>query len=493
MSKDSKYSKTNIITGFFWSYAERCGAQIVTFLVSVVLARLLSPDDYGTIAIVTVFTTILQVFVDSGLGTALVQKKNADEIDFSSVFYFNVLACLVLYAVMFLAAPYIAKFYGDDSLTAIVRVIGLTIIISGVKNIQQAYVSRNMLFKRFFFATLGGTVFSAFVGIGMALRGFGVWALVAQQISNPAIDTLILWITVKWRPRKVFSWKRLQSLLGYGSRLLASSLISTTYNNVRNLIIGKLYSTADLAYYNQGEKFPKLIVGNVNTSIDNVLLPAMSSEQENKKRVKDMTRRAMKVSVYIMAPLMIGMAFCAETIVRLVLTEKWIQCVPYLRIFCITYMFYPIHTANLSAIKAMGRSDLYLKMEICKKVVDIILLLVTMNISVSAMAYSLLASSVWGQIVNSWPNRKLLDYPYRNQLMDILPSILLACCMGGLVAAIPLLGWSDLPTLVVQVLMGAAFYLGGSWLLRMEEFLYLKNSAIKFLQGRHKGKERNKA
>lgn len=489
MSKNTKYSRTNIVTGFLWSYAERCGAQVVTFLVSIILARLLSPDDYGTIAIVTVFTTILQVFVDSGLGTALVQKKDADEIDFSSVFYFNVVTCIVLYVGIFLAAPYIAAFYNDNSLTAVVRVIGLTIVISGVKNIQQAYVSRNMLFKRFFFATLGGTIFSAFLGIGMAFCGFGVWALVAQQISNPAIDTLILWITVKWRPERAFSWTRLRSLLGYGSGLLVSSLVSTTYNNARNLIIGKLYSTADLAYYNQGEKFPKLIVGNINTSIDNVLLPSLSAEQENRLRVKNMTRRAMKISVYIMAPIMMGIAFCAEPIVRLVLTDKWIMCVPYLRIFCITYMVYPIHTANLSAIKAMGRSDLYLKMEICKKVVDILLLLVTMNISVSAMAYSLLISSVWGQIVNAWPNRKLLDYPYYEQLRDILPSILLSLCMGGCIFFLPRLGWNYILTLMVQIVVGGVFYLTLSYALKMEEFLYLRGFVGDFLHRYRKGKE----
>lgn len=476
---ENKYSKTRVFSGFLWSYGERCGAQVVTFLVSVVLARLLTPSDYGTIALVTVFTNILQVFVDSGLGTALVQKKDADELDFSSVFYFNVVACLVLYGGIFLAAPYIAAFYNDPSLVAIVRVLGLTIVVSGVKNIQQAYISRNMLFKRFFFATLSGTIFSAVLGITMALYGFGIWALVAQMVSNPAVDTLVLWITVQWRPRRTFSWQRLKKLLAYGVQLLASSLIATTYNNVRNLIIGKLYSTADLAYYNQGEKFPKLVVGNINAAIDNVLLPTLASEQDDKRRVKNMTRRAMKTSVYIMAPIMIGLTFCAEPLVRLVLTEKWMACVPFLRIFCITYMFYPLHTANLSAVKAMGRSDLYLKMEIAKKVVGIVLLLISMRISVMAMAYSLLISDVLEQIINSWPNWKLLDYPYHDQLMDILPSILLALCMGGVVALVGALHWNDVVTLALQVVAGAAFYLAASWLLKREEFFYLLEFAKK--------------
>ena len=408
-------TKKSVIGNFIWRFAERCGAQLVTFIVSIVLARILDPKDYGTIALVTVFTTILQVFVDSGLGTALIQKKNADDLDFSSVFYFNFIVCIILYVGMFIAAPYIALFYKDTTLTPVIRVISLTIVISGVKGIQQAYVSKNMLFKRFFFSTIGGTIFSAVLGIAMAYMGYGVWALVAQQLSNTAIDTLILWLTVKWRPKKMFSYERLKGLFSFGWKLLISSLLDTAYNNLRNLIIGKLYSSSDLAFYNQGEKFPKVIVMNINASIDSVLLPTMSIEQDNPERIKQMTRRAIKTSTYVMAPLMMGLAFCAEPIVRLVLTDKWIFCIPFLRIFCITYMFWPVHTANLNAINAMGRSDWFLRLEIIKKIVGLAILLSTMWFGVMAMAYSLLLSSVLSQIINSWPNRKLLDYRYLEQ------------------------------------------------------------------------------
>ena len=463
----------SVVKGFMWRFAERCGAQLVSFVVSIVLARILSPEDYGTIALVTVFTAILQVFVDSGLGTALIQKKDADDLDFSSVFYFNFIVCLVLYAVMFLAATYIALFYEDSTLTSVIRVLSLTIVISGVKGIQQAYVSRNMLFKRFFFSTIGGTIFSAFLGIGMACAGFGVWALVAQQISNTAIDTLILWITVKWRPKKVFSWQRLKYLLSFGWKLLVSALLDTGYNNLRNLIIGKLYSPTDLAFYNQGDKFPKVIVTNINASIDSVLLPTMSNVQEDRERVKQMTRRAIKTSTYIMAPLMMGLAFCAEPIVRLVLTDKWLFCVPFLRIFCITYMFWPVHTSNLNAINAMGRSDWFLRLEIVKKIVDMAILLSTMWFGVMAMAYSLLLGSVLSQIINAWPNRKLLGYGYIEQVRDFAPGILLAVGMGFCVYFI---GFIPLPTiisLIIQIISGAAIYIGASALLKLEEFEYL--------------------
>ena len=472
----------NVVNNFIWRFAERCGAQAVTLIVSIVLARILIPSDFGTVSLVMVFTTIMQVFVDSGLGTALIQKKDADDLDFSSVFYFNFAVCLILYAVMFMAAPLIAGFYNDTSLTSIIRVISLTIIISGVKGIQQSYVSRNMLFKSFFFATLGGTIFSAFLGIGMAYAGCGVWSIVAQQLSNTAIDTLILWITVKWRPKKMFSWERLKGLLSYGWKLLASSLLDTVYNNLRNLIIGKIYTSADLAYYNQGDKFPKVIVTNINASIDSVLLPSMAGEQDHRDRVKSMTRRAIKTSTYIMAPLMMGLMFCAEPVVKLLLTDKWLPCVPYLRIFCFTYMFWPIHTANLNAIKAMGRSDLFLKLEIVKKIMGLTLLLLTMRISVMAMAYSLIVSRICSQVLNSWPNWKLLDYNYFEQLRDILPSIVMALLMGIIVYFVGLLRLPTIIVLFIQIIAGAAIYVGTSALLHLEEFEYLFGMVKSFLK-----------
>lgn len=478
--------KNTTVKNFIWRFAERCGAQLVTFIVSIVLARILSPDDYGTVALVTVFTTILQVFVDSGLGVALIQKKNADDLDFSSVFYFNFVVCIVLYAGMFFAAPTIASFYNDLTLIPIIRVISLTIVISGIKGIQQSFVSRNMLFKRFFFSTLGGTIFSAILGVAMAYAGCGVWAIVAQQLSNTAIDTLILWLTVKWRPKKMFSWERLKTLFSFGWKLLISSLLDTGYSNLRSLVIGKMYSPSDLAYYNQGDKLPRVVITNINTSIASVLLPTLASKQDDRKQLKNMTRRAIKTSTYIIAPLMLGLAFCAPPIVRLILTEKWVPCVPYLRIFCIAYMFYPIHTANLNAINAMGRSDYFLKLEIAKKVIGMLLLLLTMRISVMAMAYSLLVGMVTSMVINSWPNKKLLKYSFKEQIIDILPNIFIAILMGGAVSTIYIFKLSDVMTLAIQIPLGAIVYIGLSIIFKIEDFQYLKNMAEEMLKSKKK-------
>lgn len=471
-----------VLPNFFWRLAERFGAQGVALVVSIILARLLVPEVYGTIALVTVFTQILNVFVDSGFGNALIQKKDADDLDFSTVFYFNIAVCLLLYAGVFLAAPWIARFYNDLALTPVVRVLSLTLIISGVKNVQQAYVSRTMQFKRFFFATLGGTIGAAVIGIAMAYFGFGVWALVAQQIFNATVDTLILWITVKWRPKWMFSWQRLKGLFSFGWKLLASSLLDTVYSDLRQLIIGKLYTSSDLAQYNRGKQLPDLLVNNIDTSINSVLLPAMSQVQDDSARVKSMTRRAMKTSTYVIAPIMMGLAFTAEFIIRLLLTEKWMPCVPFLRIFCITYMFYPVHTANLNAIKAMGRSDLFLKLEIVKKVVGLIVLLSTMWFGVMAMAYSLLFTSITSQIINSWPNKKLLDYSYPEQIRDILPGILLAVLMGCCVYPIQWLGLPDVVTLLIQVPLGAAIYIGVSAVLRLDSYKYVMKEIQPYLK-----------
>lgn len=466
-------NSTNVITNFFWRFLERCGAQGVTFIVSIVLARLLDPTVYGTVALVTIFTTIMQVFVDSGMGNALIQKKDADDLDFSSVFYFNMAMCSVLYLIMFFAAPFIASFYRMPELTAIVRVLSFVVVISGVKNVQQAYVSRHLMFKRFFFSTLGGTIGAAVIGIAMAYLGFGVWALVAQMLFNAAVDTTILWITVKWRPKKMFSFQRLKSLFSYGWKLLASSLIDTVYNDLRQLIIGKKYSSGDLAYYNQGKKFPQLIVTNINTSIDSVLLPTMSKAQDDMAAVRSMTRRAIKTSTFLMMPAMIGLAVCAEPLVQLILTEKWLPCVLFLRIFCITYAFYPIHTANLNAIKAMGRSDLFLKLEIIKKTVGIIAILITMWISVQAMAYSFLVTTILNQIINSWPNKKLLNYSYLEQVKDMMPQILLSLGMGAAIYAVSFLHLSASLTLLIQIPLGVLVYWSGSKIFHVESYTYI--------------------
>lgn len=466
-------NRKKVFSNLIWRFMERGGSQAVSFVVSIVLARLLEPELYGSIALVLVITSILQVFVDSGMATALIQKKDTDDLDFSSVFYFNLAFCLLLYAGLFLAAPLIGRFYGDSSLVPVIRVLGITIVVSGVKNVQQAYVAKTMQFRRFFFATLGGTLFSAAVGIAMAYMGYGIWALVMQQLLNTAVNTAILWLTVGWKPQRCFSLQRLKVLVAYGWKILVSALLDTVYLKLYQVVVGLKYTSSDLAFYNKGDQYPNLLVENINSSIDSVLLPVLSAEQEQREHVREMTRRAVKTSTYIMFPMMAGLAICAEPFVRLLLTEKWLPCVPYMQIFCVMYAFYPLHTANLNAIKAMGRSDIFLKLEIIKKLISTVLLVAAVSFGVYAIALSQLLSCLIAMAVNAWPNRKLLGYSLLSQLKDILPPAALALVMGVCVWCVGLLGLGDLPMLALQILLGVLVYAALSALLKVDSFMYL--------------------
>ncbi len=470
-----------VFSNLIWRFSERIGAKLISVVVNLILARILAPELYGTVAIVLVFTEILQVFVESGFGTALIQKKDADDLDFSSVFFFNLAMSVLLYVLLFAFAPLISRLYGRPELLKIIRVVGLILIIAGVRNVQQAYVSRNMLFKRFFFSTLGGTVVSAVVGIFMAVKGFGVWAYVTQYLLNNLVGTLILWFTVKWRPVARFSLERLKGLFSYGWKLLVSSLLNIVSDKLRPLIIGYRFSPADLSFYNEGLLFPNLIVDNVNSSIDSVLLPALSQQQDSAEQVKTMTRRAIQISSYIMWPLMIGLFVCAEPLVSLLLGQDWLPCVPFVRIFSLYYALFPIHTANLNAIKAMGRSDIFLRLEIVKRVLDLVFVVSTVFIGVRAMAYGLLIQGVLCLFINSYPNSKLCGYAFSQQLRDIIPAFLLAAAMGLLVWLISLAGFGSLVTLILQVLTGAVFYIAASVILKLDTFNYLLGIVKKML------------
>ncbi len=465
-----------IISNFLWRLLERFGAQGVTLIVSIILARLLAPEVYGTVALVTVLMAILQVFVDSGLGNALIQKKDADDLDFSSVFYFNITICLVLYALLFISAKPIASFYNNQELIPLIRVLGINLVISGVKNVQQAYVSRNLIFKKFFFSTLTGIIGSAFVGIWMAYKGYGAWAIVTQMLFNSTVDTLILWLIVGWRPKLMFSWNRLKALLSYGWKLLTSSLIDTCYNKARELIIGKVYQSSDLAYYSRGEQLPSNIVINICTAIDSVLFPTMSLKQDDIEQIKWMTKKAIKVTTFVILPMMVGAAVCSDAIISILYTDRWIECSIYLKIFCITYAFYPIHSANLSSIKAVGRSDIFLKLEIIKKIIGIVFLVISIEYGPSAIAVSCLAGGLVSQFVNAFPNKKLLNYGYLEQLLDILPSLMISLVMGGIVYLVGMLPINMYLALLVQVLTGIIVYFGLAALCRIDGYTYIKQT-----------------
>lgn len=477
MAKTANFKEKNIkyqvLSSLLWKFMERGGTQGIQFIVQIILARLLVPKDYGIIALIAIFITIANVFVQSGFNTALIQKKDADEVDFSSVFYLSIFVATLLYLILFFIAPSIARFYNIPLLKKVLRILSITLFFGAVNSIQNAAVSKNMEFKKLFFSSFGAIIISGMVGITLAYYKFGVWALVVQQIINQLMVTIILWFTVKWRPKLIFSFKRIKGLFSYGWKLLVSSLLDTIYMNLRGLIIVKIYNSQTLGFYNRGEQFPSLLVTNINGSIQSVMLPTLSANQDDKNKVKKMVRRAIVTSSFLIFPMMVGLAVISEPLVKILLTDKWLPCVPFLQIFCVAYALYPIHTANLQAINALGRSDIFLKLEIIKKVVGLIILGISIFYGVYAIAVGMLIVSILCTFINAYPNLKLLNYSYKEQLLDIMPSLMISLLMGSIVYSLKLLKLNAFVTLIIQLSFGFIVYITLAKLFKLECYRYL--------------------
>lgn len=480
----------SISSNFFWRLLERFGAQTVTLVVSIVLARILDPTTYGAVAVIIVFTSFCNIFIDGGFSAALVQKKDADDIDFSSVFYFNLAVCVLLYIVLFIVAPFISDFYNISVLKWALRIQALTLIVSGFKGIQVTYVTKTMQFKKFFFSTLGGTITAAVVGIWMALKGFGIWALVVQGLVNNVVDTIILWITVKWKPMLAFSFSRIKRLFSYGWKLLIANIVYCSYADLRQLIIGKVYSSEDLAYYNKGYQFPQLIFDNTSNSLNSVLFPAMAERQDSKEQIKELTRKVNKLSSYIISPMMIGLAVVAEPFVLLLLGEKWLFAVPYMQVFCIMYgLSAGMGTANQNALKAIGKSNLLLIIEILKCAVDLAILFVSLNFGVFAIAIGMALGTFSRSFICAFPAKKYYNYPFFEQVIDMLPNLFINLVMGILVYKMSFIPLPSYLVLIIQVFSGIVIYLFLSAVTNNSSYAYTKTSALYFLT---KSKEKAK-
>ncbi|MBQ6997294.1 MAG: lipopolysaccharide biosynthesis protein [Oscillospiraceae bacterium] len=473
---DNQSLRKKTISGALWKFCERTSTQLVNFIVSIILARLLLPEDYGIIALVSVFISICDKLVVSGFSTSLVQKKDADNLDFSTVFFFSLGMSLFLYAVLFFGAPLLADFYSAydrELLIAVIRVMGIQIIAAAVVSVQQAYISHTMQFKKTLYSSACATVLSAAVGIWMACAGCGVWALVAQYCVNIVTIMVVLVFVVPWRPDFAFSVERFKSLFSYGWKIFAASIIKVLYNDLRSLVIGKFYTSADLAFYNKGQSFPQLVESNVGGTIESVLFPALSKRQTSKEDMLVILRRAIKTSTYILMPLLAGLAAVAQPLISLLLTDKWLESVPYMQIICFTFMFMPIEIDNLQAIKAMGRSDIALKLEIVKKVIGVALLIASIPFGVMAIALSMLAGAIINAIIDAIPNKKLLGYGVGRQALDILPSFLLSAMMFVFVYPLAQLPLGNIATLAIQVVVGVAVYVLLSALTKNESMRYI--------------------
>lgn len=450
-----------VVSGLMWKLLERLGVQGVQFVLQIILARLLDPEHYGTLSLMVIFTSLANIFIHSGLNSALIQNRDVTEEDYSSVLWVSLSISVGLYVILFFSAPWIADFYDMPDMIAPFRVLCFMLIPGAFNSIQLAKISREMNFKQVFKSNVVAIIIAGIAGILLAFLGAGLWALVIQSLTNVIVTCFVMWFTVKWRPKFVCNFNRIRILFSFGWKLLVSSLLDTLYQDLRSLVIGKKYDSGTLGYYNRGKQFPQFVINAINGAVQSVMLPAMSERQDNKNNVKSLMRNSISISAYIIFPMMAGLAAVAEPLVKVLLTDKWLPCVPYMQIYCFTLAFYPVHSCNLQAINAMGRSDLFLKLEIIKKTYGIIVLAIAVFCFDSPIAIAMtgVITTGLGWLVNAYPNKKLINYSYFEQICDIVPSFVMSLVMCGGVLLIGTMNLSTVLKLVIQILFGIILYL----------------------------------
>lgn len=448
------------LSGLLWKLLERFGVSATQFILQVVLARMLTPEHYGVLSLMMIFIALANVFIQQGFNTALIQNKDVTEEDYSSVLWVSLGIAGILYVIIFAASPLIGAYYSMPDIVLPMRVLALMLFPGALNSVQLAKVSRAMDFKKVFFSNIGGVVFSGALGILIAFLGGGLWALVAQTLLNVLVACLVMFFSAKLQISFSINWARVKVLFSYGWKLLVSSLLDTLFQDLRSLVIGKKYDSSTLGYYNRGKQFPQFMINAVNGAVQSVMLPAMSTKQDHPDRVKTLMRHSIALSAYIIFPLMAGLAAAAKPVVTLLLTEKWLPCVPYMWIYCFTFAFYPIHTCNLQAINAMGRSDIFLKLELIKKAYALVVLVIAVVCfdSPLAIAGTGVVTTWISWFVNAYPNKKLINYTYKEQFFDIVPSFALTLVMCGAVLLIGQLSLAPAVLIVLEVVTGVVVY-----------------------------------
>lgn len=463
-------------SALLWKLLERFGVQGVQFILQIILARLLSPEHYGVLAIMIVFTTLANVFIQTGFNTALIQNKDVTEEDYSSVLWVSLGIAGVLYAIIFFAAPLIATFYDMPDLVAPFRVLALMLFPGALNSVQLAKVSREMDFKKVFYSNVGAILVSGIIGIIIALLDGGLWALVAQTMLNIFVAAIVMTFTSKLKIRFIIDFQRIKVLFSYGWKLLVSGLIDALYQDLQALVVGKKYDSATLGFFNRGKQFPQFIMQSINGAVQSVMLPAMSEIQDEKQQLKALMRNSISISSYVVFPLMAGLAAVAEPLIKLLLTDTWLPCVPYLQIYCFSFAFYPVHSCNLQAINAIGRSDLFLKLEIIKKSYGLLALVIAVVFFDSPIAIAMTGAitTILSFFVNASPNKKLIDYSYFEQVKDILPSFLTSAVMFICVFILGMLKINVLILILIQIVLGIIIYFALSEIFRIKPYQQIK-------------------
>jgi O-antigen/teichoic acid export membrane protein len=472
--------RNNIAQSLLWKLLERFGVQGGQFVLQIILARLLEPEHYGILALMIVFTSLANVFIQSGFSTALVQNKNVTDDDYSSVLWVSLFIAVIMYLAIFAGTPAIARFYNMPDIISPLRTLSLILFPGVLNSVQIAKVSREMNFKQVFLSNVVAVIISGIIGILLAYNNYGIWALVAQMLSNTVIACIVMGLTIDWKLRMVCNFKRVKVLFGFGWKLLVASLLDTLYIDLRNLVIGKKYDNETLAYYSRGQQFPQFLSNITNSAIQSVMLSAMSREQENQNNVKNLMRNSIMTSAFLMFPLMAGLAGTARPIIALLLTEKWIPSVPYMQIYCFTFAFYPVHTCNLQALNAIGRSDMFLKLELIKKGYGIIVLAIAVLFFDSPIAIAMtgLLTTWLGWFVNAYPNKKLISYSFIEQIKDIVIPLFMSVIMLIMVYFVGTIQINLILSLQLQVAVGVTSYIVMCELFKPIPYVILKQRIL---------------
>ncbi len=482
MQEDVGNIKKKSLNSFVWRMGEGVIAEGMTFIVGMILARLLMPEEFGLVALTGLVLAVVNVFADCGLGQALIQKKTADELDTNTVFFAGLALSVLLYVCVFFMSPFFANIFHQSSISSLIRVSALMLLLSSYNSVQTAKISRALDFKKFFYVGIISSFVSGGVGVCMALSGMGVWALIAQRMSYTLMRTITLYRIVKWFPRLQFSIERFCSLFSYGINLMASGVIGMIFNQMKGFLIGVKYEPSDLSYYNRGESLPSILCNNINGTINQIMLPALSKLQDNPDAMKNGLRRSISLSSFILFPMMFGLVATSDNIITILFSEKWLCAVPFLRVISIGYCFQILSSANLMAVNAIGRSDISLKLEFVKKPIFLLLLLVGMYFGPLTIAMAVAVNSIFAMIINAWPNRKLINYSLMEQWKDLFPQFMIAIFMSVLVGILGMLDINMYVLFLGQVVLGIMVYLGMSKLFKLEAFNYAERTIKEFLR-----------
>lgn len=456
-----------------WSFAENFSLQGIQFVIGVLLARVLSPSDYGMVGMLAIFTAISQTLINSGFSTAIVRKTDRTQTDLSTAFWFNIGVGIVLYFILFFSGPLIARFYNVPLLADLIKVTAITLIFNSLCIVQQALFTIKMDFKTQAKISVSSSLTTGVIGVVMAYNGFGVWSIVWPGVFGGALRCILMWVFSKWRPDKIFSKASFKDLFSFGSKLLLSGLIDTTYNNIYPIIIGKKFSATDLGYYSRAEGYSQLPATSITGVLQRVTFPMLCEIQDDMARLENVYRRLLRLSAFVVFPAMTGLAAIAEPLIRFMITDKWLMCVPYLQILCIAIMWHPIHAINLNLLQVKGRSDLFLRLEILKRIIGILIIIIAVPFGIIWMCVGKIISSIFCLIINTYYTGKLIHVGFIKQMKDLLPILFLSLFNGAVVLGISCLINNTALQVIIGLITGVVIYTTTAYILKFKELDFI--------------------